>query len=442
MEAALMATVENRIIAQQKYLDPASAPDWTPGWTPSLNLLWQRRQTVLRATVVALLATSLIVFCIPKEYQSMARIMPPEQSSGSAAMMAALAGKALPPGVGALAANLFGMHNTGALFVDLLQSPTIRGHLIDQFDLQKVYWKRYRTDAAKKLAKRTEITEDRKSGVITIVVTDTDRQRARDMAQAYLEQLDILLARVNTSAARRERLFIEQRLVTVQAELQRAQEDLSRFSSNNAALDIKEQTRAMVEASAKLQAQLIVARGEVDSLEQIYTADNVRVRAAQARASELEKALNKLGGPTNLDISDDHTADNELYPPLRQLPILGVRWANLYRKVKIHETVFDLLTEEYESARIEEAKSIPTVSVIDPPSWPEKKSFPPRILLISIFAGLSFAATCLILLAQERWRRVDVHDQRKLLADDVISVITERVTQLLSRNNGSTAPRD
>lgn len=438
METALMVTVDNRIVAQRKYLEPASTSGWTPGWTPRLNLLWQRRRILLRATLIALAVSTVIVFCIPKQYQSMARIMPPEQSSGSAAMMAALAGKALPPGVGALAASLFGMHNTGALFVDLLQSPTIQGHLIDQFDLQKVYRKRYRTDAAKKLAKRTEITEDRKSGVITIVVTDTDRQRARDMAQAYLEQLDVLLARVNTSTARRERLFIEQRLVTVQAELQKAQEDLSLFSSNNATLDIKEQTRAMVDSSAKLQAQLIVARGEVDSLEQIYTPDNVRVRVAQARVSELERALNKLGGPANLDINDDHTANNELYPPLRQLPILGVRWANLYRKVKIHETVFDLLTEEYESARIEEAKSIPTVSVIDPPGWPEKKSFPPRMILISIFTALSLAATCLVLLAQDRWQQVDEHDERKLLAGEVVEVIRERMAQLLSRGDDST----
>jgi len=368
--------------------------------------------------------------------------MPPEQGSGAAGMLAALSGKALPPGIGALAASLFGMHNTSALFVDLLQSPSIRGHLIDQFDLQKVYRKRYRTDTGKKLAKRTEITEDRKSGVITIIVTDNDRQRARDLNQAYLEQLDTLLVRVNTSAARRERQFIEQRLVTVQAELQKAQEDLSRFSSNNATLDIKEQTRAMVDASAKLQAQLIVARGEVDSLEQVYTADNVRVRAAQARVSEIERSLNKLGGPTNLDISDDHTADNELYPPLRQLPILGVRWANLYRQVKIHETVFELLTAEYETARIEEAKSIPTVSVIDPPSWPEKKSFPPRLLLILAFTGLSFVTTCLVLLAQNRWQQVDAHDERKLLAGDVSAVLRERLTQLLSRSNNSNGLSD
>ncbi len=156
------------------------------------------------------------------------------------------------------------------MFVELLQSGTIEGALVDRFDLQKVYRKRYRQDALKKLAHRTEITQDRKSGVITIVVTDTDRQRARDMAQAYLDQLDNLLIRVNTSAARREREFIEQRLVTVQNDLEKAQVALSNFSSKNTTLDVKEQTKAMVDAGAKFQAQLIVAQSEVDSLGQMY----------------------------------------------------------------------------------------------------------------------------------------------------------------------------
>ena len=49
----------------------------------------------LRAAGIALLVSTVIVLCIPKQYQSMARIMPPEQGSGSAAMIAALAGKAL-----------------------------------------------------------------------------------------------------------------------------------------------------------------------------------------------------------------------------------------------------------------------------------------------------------------------------------------------------------
>jgi capsule polysaccharide export protein KpsE/RkpR len=392
-----------------------------PVWVNNTNVLWDHRRTLFRVAICALLLSTTVAFLLPKQYESTARIMPPDQSGGGTALIAALAGKSmLGGGLGALASSFFGLHNSSALFVELLQSTSVRGDLVDQFDLQKVYRSRYRFSAIKRLAHRTDITEDRKSGVITITVTDTDRRRARDMTQAYLDQLDGLLIRVNTSAARRERQFIEQRLITVKAELEKAQLELSDYSSKNTTLDVKEQTKAMVDAGAKLQAQLIVARSERDSLEQIYSPNNVRVRATQARVSELERELQKLAGSStassNLPEQDDA---GTIYPPLRQLPVLAVRWADLYRRVRVSETVFDLLTEEYETARIEEAKSIPTVSVIDSPTWPEKKSFPPRVILILSLTFTSVFIVAVGILMAQRWRAVDVLDPRKMLAERI-----------------------
>ena len=391
----------------------------TRPWVTITELLWNARRLIAIVTLAALLISTAIAFLLPKHYESTTRIMPPEQPNGGAAMLAALAGRAVPGAMSALAGNLFGLRNNGALFVDLLQSQSVQEHLVDQFDLQKVYSNRYRMDALKKLARRTEITEDRKSGVITIVVTDTNQRRARDLAQAYLDQLDSLLARVNTSAARRERQFIEQRLVTVQSELERSQLELSEFSSKNTTLDIKEQTRAMVEAGAKLQAQMIVARSELESLEQIYGNDNVRVRAARSRVGELQSAIARITGPSSPSAANEEETNNNLFPPLRQLPALSVGWANLYRRVKINETVYDLLSEEYETARIEEAKAIPSVSVIDYPTWPEKKSFPPRRLIIAGATLLTAMATGLALLLRKRWHSLAQQDPRKRLAETI-----------------------
>jgi capsule polysaccharide export protein KpsE/RkpR len=386
------------------------------GWVPNTSLLWERRRVLAKVLLCSLLLSALIAFLIPKQYESGTRMMPPDQQGMGTAMLAALAGKAMPGGaLGALAGGMLGMKDTGALFAELLHSGTIEGALVDRFDLQKVYSKRYRQDALKKLAHRTEITQDRKSGVITVVVTDTDRQRARDMAQAYLDQLDSLLIRVNTSAARREREFIEQRLVTVQNDLEKAQVALSDFASKNTTLDVKEQTKAMVEAGAKLQAQLIVARAEEDSMGQFYGAGNVRMRAAGARVGELERELKKLGGSAT-DNGDTPADSDSLYPTLRQMPVLAVRWADLYRQVKVKETVYDLLTEQYELARIEEVKSVPSVRVIDPPSWPEKKSFPPRLIMILVLTTLSVCTAAMYLVMQNRWLRLSPHDARKELA--------------------------
>src|SRR6202012_5150021 len=106
----------------------------------------------------------------------------------------------------------------------------------------------------------------------------------------------------------------------------------------------------------------------------------------------------------------------ELYPPLRQLPRLAVPYADLYRRVKVEETVFELLTQQYEMARIEEAKDIPVVSVIDPPGIPEKKSFPPRLLLSLLLTFLSFTGASTLILIRDHWSTVDPRDPRKVLA--------------------------
>jgi capsule polysaccharide export protein KpsE/RkpR len=395
-------------------------------WVENASLFWDFRQVFVRVAGTVFVLSILVALLLPKEYVSGARIMPPEQGGNTAAMLAALVGKGSAGGLAGLAGSLLGAKNNGALFVALLHSGTVSGHLIDRFDLQRVYHKRYREDTAKRLGRLTKITEDPKSGVITILVKDETRERARDLAQGYLDELNNLVAKVNTSSAHREREFIEQRLNTVQAELQRAQLELSDFSSKNTTIDIKEQTRATVDAGAKLEGQLIAGESELDSLRQIYGDHNVRVRAAEARNTILQRELQRANGQSSTDPDGKDVDATHPYPALRQLPQLGVRWANLYRNVRIHETVFDLLSEEYETARIEEVKSIPTVSVIDVPALPERKSGPYRTLIVLISTLLSAVMTAAFLLARRWWLEMDNEDARRVLAARIGMSVRDR----------------
>jgi capsule polysaccharide export protein KpsE/RkpR len=407
-------------------------------WIENASLFWDCRHILLRAAGIVFVLSLVVVLLLPKEFESSARIMPPESGSNSTAMLAALIGRGgsagSASGLAGLAGSLLGAKNNGAMFVALLHSGTISGHLIDRFDLQRVYHKRYRDSTAKRLAHSTKITEDTKSGVITIVVTDEKRERARDLAQAYLDELNSLVARVNTSSAHREREFIEQRLHTVQIELQRAQIELSDYSSKNTTIDIKEQTRATVEAGAKLEGQLIANETELDSIRQIYGDQNIRVRAARARNATLRRELERANGQGGQPKEETVADPTHPYPALRQLPQLAVQWANLYRNVRIHETVFDLLSEEYETARIEEVKSIPTVSVIDSPGLPERKSGPHRILIVLIATILSLIVTALFLLVKRSWAAMDQRDARRVLATNIGSTIRNQVIGIFSKN--------
>lgn len=406
-----------------------AGPDLTiaPTWVVNASVLWQRRRLLLRVISISLLVSLLIAFTIPKRYKSTARIMPP--SSGmNTAMLAALAGRSFGGlgGLGALA-SLFGMNSSSALFVDLLRSGAVAGNLINRFDLLAAYHLRFHVDAAKHLAHHTDITDDKKSGIITLTVDDTDPRRARDLAQGYLDALNLLVNRTSTSSARQERVFIEKRLAKVRADLESAQQKMSEFASTHTTIDIKEQTRAMVEAAAKLQAQMIVEQSSLTALRQIYGDDNVRVRAAEARIRVLQNQLVKMSGSsaplTNVQADDPSIGNGEMSPPLRQLPRLAVPYADLYREVQVQETVFELLTQQCELARIQEAKDVPVVSVIDAPGIPEKKSFPPRLMVAFVLTCIATGMCCGSLLMHYRWTLLGSADPRKQLVRSIFDTL-------------------
>lgn len=397
----------------------------------SLRRLWEKRQTLYRVAALAFAVSTVVALLVPNQYESSVSIMPPDSMNASGNMLAALASKASPE-LAAMAGGLLGMRGSSALFVDLFQSRSVQDRVVDRLNLQKVYRSRYKQDARKKLNRRTDVSQDRKSGVISLAVTDGNPQRAHDIAQAYVEELNRLVSQVSTSSARRERIFIEQRLTTVKSDLEDAEKQFSAFASKNSALDIKEQTKAMVESAALLQGQLIAAQSELEGLLQIYTPSNVRVRAARARIEELQRQLQKIGG-TDASLASDATQTNEPYPSIRKLPLLGVQWADLYRSMKIQETVYELLNQQYELARIQEAKEIPTVNVIDPANLPEKKSWPPRLLLIALLTALSFAGTVVWIIGAARWEHVDPQDPGKMFAESVWKTASDRGTVLMNR---------
>jgi uncharacterized protein involved in exopolysaccharide biosynthesis len=407
---------------------------------PYLRLLWQSRRFLLRAALCAFLASALIALLIPNRYRAVTRLMPPDGQSGiGMGILAALTGKAGPGslgglgGLGAMAGDFLGVKSSGALFVGVVNSQTVQDRLIGEFDLQKVYWDSKIEDARKHLAEHTDVSEDRKSGIITIEVTDRDPQRSAAMARAYVNELDRLVAQVSTSSARRERIFLEERLKTVKAELNTAARNFSSFASKNTALDIPAQGKATVEAAANLQGRLIAAEAELSGLRQIYTNNNVRVRAAEARVNELQQKLNEIGG------SDSQGNENEarmLFPSIRKLPILGVTYADLYLQTKIQETVFELLTQQYEMAKVQEAKEIPSVKVLDAAIVPTKKTFPPRAVLtvLGTLVGLSAAITWIFL--KTRWDSLEASDPGKVFAAEVLTTMRTSLSRF-SRNGAS-----
>src|SRR5271165_3244448 len=224
-----------------------------------LRFLLENRGLLLRTFVIALAASTAIAFLIPARYDATTQLMPPDSDSLSSMALPLGAAAARTGGLGAVASDLLGAKNSGALFVGILQSRTVQDRLIGQFQLNRIYRETKIEDTRQALSDHSYIAEDRKSGIIAITVRDHDPRRAAALSQAYAGELDRLVAQVSTSSARRERIFLEERLTSVKQDLDSAAQKFSEFASKNTAIDIPAQGKAMVEAAATLQGQLIAA---------------------------------------------------------------------------------------------------------------------------------------------------------------------------------------
>jgi capsule polysaccharide export protein KpsE/RkpR len=405
-------TTSNKLIQKPPDAPRIETPSPWNEWLGAFDYLWSKRINIALWAVVGLAFSLALAFRICK-YPATVQLMPPDSSSSGS-----LAGLALPTilkspglsGLAGMAGDLLGVKSTDALFIKVLQSRTVEDDLVNRFDLRRHYHQKLWEETRHKLEANTVIAEDKKSGVISITVRDRDPNFAAAVAGAYVEALDQVMSQAATSAARRERIFIEHRLAEEKKALDEAEENFSRFSSKNMTLNVPEQTRVMVEASARLQGELIAARSELEGLQQVYTPENTRVKTLQARVNELERELGRL----NTGNGGGSGSGSNPYPSIKNLPLVGVAWSDLYRSTKIHETVYELLTQQYEVARIQEARELPTVKVLDQAAVPEERH--PSISQVAVVGTLiSIVLACIGLLLHRWSSNWDADDPRRLL---------------------------
>ncbi len=202
----------------------------------------------------------------------------------------------------------------------------------------------------------------------------------------------------------------------------------------------------MLDAAGSIAGEMIAAQSQLEGLRQIYTDSNSRVRFLNARVGELRKQLERLGGTQASTANGNSTSTEPAgdpsaakaggslpYPTIRSLPLLGAKYADFYRRAKIQETVFELLTGQYELAKVQEAKETPSVKVLDPARIPEKKSFPPRLVIMVLGTFLAFGLSVVWVLGSARWEEADPQDPRKILAREVAATVRARATKARMR---------
>ena len=374
-------------------------------------LLWAHRRRLGRAVVIVMAITAGLSLLLPNRYTATVSLMPPDTNPMSG--LSALLGMKSP---GASLSGQFGdlmrLRTPGQLYIQLMQSRVVEDRLIARFGLMQVYGARKRPAARRRLAAGTRFSEDRKSGIVSVSVTDAQAGRASDLANGYAAELGRMLADLASSAGRREREYFEAQLLAARQELGQSTQRLSEFAGSHAVLDVPEQSRALVESTAAIEGQLIASQAELSGLQQIYAERHERVQQARAKIAELKRQLGQIRGR-----GAPGSPPEGAQPTVKTLSALAVPYADLYRRVKITEAVVATLSQQYEIARLQESRHVADIQVMDPAEAPERKSSPHRLTLTLGAGLLCLLLGCARILAVEWWRRVAVDNPwRKVLA--------------------------
>lgn len=331
-----------------------------------------------KVCAAAFVLSLLVSIMLPNIYVATARLMPPSEGKGG---LAAMLG-----GMGDLAA-LAGLSTgggSGDLYVGMLKSRTVADAIIDRFKLMEVYGHDYRVKMYEELNELVKISLGKKDGIISVSVEDEDAQRAAEIANAYVEELQKLNVQLNLSSAGRQRVFLEDRLVVVKQDLVRAEEALRSFQKVSGAIKLDDQSKAIIETIAQLKGQIASKEVELGVARSFQTEHNPEVKVLREAIAGLKEQLRRLEeSPEGKRVSGD------IFISTSSVPDIGLQFARVMREFKVQETLYELLTKQHELAKIEEAKDTSTIQVLDSASVPDRRSKPKRLFVV---LSVTFAA--------------------------------------------------
>jgi uncharacterized protein involved in exopolysaccharide biosynthesis len=364
-----------------------------------LLVIVRHKKMILLTTFGAAVITVIYALLLPNIYTATTMILAMEDDKGgtSAMMMAQLGGLA-----GIAGGSLGGPTKTD-LYVSMLTSETVKDQMIDRFKLMDVYKKKFRSDVYASLDSSVKINTGKKDGIISIAVSDKDPKRAAEMANGYVEELGRLAAGLSMSGAGRNRLFLEERLATAKADLGRAGDALKTFQTRSKMVNVTEQAQASIGGVAHLRAQLAVQEVELAALQRKFTDSSQEVKSARVSVENMKAQIARLEG----------NSGSSSIPSVGAIPQLGQDYLRLMREFKIQETMVELLTKQYELAKLSESKDMSPIQVLQKAKVPERKSKPKRSSIVILATFTAFFFSLLIAFIREFFIRLPEEERER-----------------------------
>ncbi len=358
-----------------------------------LSVILKWRKLIFWNTVVLTALAVIISFILPPRYTATAQLLPPSDEGELFGLTSFLGGGLTGGSLSKLRAGMLGSSTPSDLMVGILSSGTVMGNVARRCSIAYYYRikKGSAEQAGKQLKKMTKLTVT-DEGIVRISVEAKTRELAAKVANTYVAELDSFLRNSNISRGRNMRVFIERRLTQVESSLTVASDSLRLFQQSHKVVAVDEETKAAIDAYAKMKSQLSLKEAELQAARTTASPDNPYVANLEREVVGLRDELVKLergsratGFGVGFGVS------------FEQLPDVAAEFARRYRDYRIQQESYATLYQQYEYARILEARDTPMLTVLDYATPPERRSFPKRLVIIvavvvfGLFASVAYA---------------------------------------------------
>lgn len=335
-----------------------------------LIVLAKYKKRIVGWTLLAVVGGLALGFALPNIYRGSTKLLPPQSAQS---------------GAGALLAQLGGITGGGAkspndLYVGILKSRTIADQLIKKYDLTKVY----ETDSVEKARK---ILEDStyisagKDGLITVEVENKDKKLVARLANSYVDELVALTKVLAVTEAGQRRMFFERQLEISKNKLAAAEMAFKEALELHGVISVDSDSRAIVETLERLRAQISAKEIQLSAMRAFVTTNNQDFKRGQEELNSLRAEFSKL--------QDGRPGTQS---PLAGGKRQGLENIKILREVKYHQMLYELLSKQYESARLDEARDSSLIQVLDAAIEPERKFKPSRLIIVLLLTTLAFFA--------------------------------------------------
>lgn len=331
-------------------------------------------RNIRRIAIVTILVTVVAVvvsLMLPNEFRSAANLMPANTPAIGLDLLTRSSG------LGGLASNLLRTRSSEFdRFLVLLETHTVKKRVIDQFNLIEVYDTGGNQfpliDAMKRLDANTNF-ETFEEGNMLIEVWDEDPTRAKEMTDFYVQLINEYNIELSTSEATKFKEFIGDKYSEVMASVDSLQRRTVEFQREYGVIELNTQASEYLGAIIAITAQLYEAELKLKLVAENAREENPIYQRQLQQVNALKSTLASMYNNTN---------PNDVILNFSQLPEISTQYVRLMAEAEIQQEMLKFIIPIYENARMEEAKSIPGLVVVDEPFVAERKDRPKRSLIV------------------------------------------------------------